>query len=202
MIHDVFDVLKRQLNTFVGSRLAIDAEADTTIPDPYEYVGYPDGTNGDGLAMPKNRISLVLCNVEEETTLRSPTPHQMKSRNGAVYRTSSDVRINLLILFVANHERYPSALRLLSLVIEYFQANRRLDGETVPKFPDLVDHLAVELVTMTLAEQNEVWGTLRSPYHPSVMYRVKMLVFRNEGAEDTLVTEVESHVGHREDLVS
>ena len=47
-----------------------------------------------------------------------------------------------------------------------------------------VDRLALELVTQTFAEQNDVWSVLRTTYHPSVMYRVRLIVVRDEKPAD------------------
>ena len=42
-----------------------------------------------------------------------------------------------------------------------------------------IDKLVLELVTQPLAEQNEIWSALRIGYHPSVLFRVRMVVFRD-----------------------
>lgn len=38
----------------------------------------------------------------------------------------------------------------------------------------------MELVTLPFAQQNEVWNALRTSYKPSVLYKVRMLVFQPE----------------------
>jgi hypothetical protein len=38
----------------------------------------------------------------------------------------------------------------------------------------------MELVTSPFSEQNEVWNALRTTYHPSVMYRVRMIIPEDE----------------------
>ena len=78
--------------------------------------------------------------------------------------------------------------------LRYFQANPVLDQTKVPKLNPEIDKLTFELVTMPLAEQNSVWSQLRAPYHPSLMYRVRMLVFRDlTGAALPPVRKAELH---------
>ena len=40
----------------------------------------------------------------------------------------------------------------------------------------------MELITLPFSEQNEIWNALRIHYLPSVLYKVKMIVFRDEDA--------------------
>ena len=47
----------------------------------------------------------------------------------------------------------------------------------------------MELTTLPFAEQNEVWSALRTTYHPSVLYKVKMVVFKDEETVATPVIE-------------
>ena len=38
----------------------------------------------------------------------------------------------------------------------------------------------MELMTLGFAEQNEVWNALRTTHHPSILYRVHLLVLRDQ----------------------
>ena len=65
------------------------------------------------------------------------------------------------------------------MVIRFFQQNRALDHDNTPALSPLIDKLVLELVTLPLSEQNEIWSALRVSYHPSVLFRVRMVVFRD-----------------------
>ena len=43
-----------------------------------------------------------------------------------------------------------------------------------------IERLVIELVTLPFSQQNEIWSALRVAYHPSVLYKVKMVVFQDE----------------------
>jgi hypothetical protein len=45
-----------------------------------------------------------------------------------------------------------------------------------------IEQLIMELITLPFSEQNEMWNALRTTYHPSVLYKVKLVVFRDKDA--------------------
>jgi hypothetical protein len=67
----------------------------------------------------------------------------------------------------------------LSKIIEHFQTMRVFDHEITPDLPAGIEKLILELVTLGFAEQNEVWNALRTTHHPSILYRVRMIVMRD-----------------------
>ena len=89
------------------------------------------------------------------------------------------MRLNLYALFVARYSVYQQALENLSQVIQFFQSNRVFKHPSAVGLSNKIEQLTVELVTLPFAGQNEVWNALRASYHPSVLYRVKVLVFQD-----------------------
>ena len=57
-----------------------------------------------------------------------------------------------------------------------------LNHLNAPELSENIEQLVMELVTLPFSEQNEVWSSLRVTYHPSVLYKVKMVVFQDEDA--------------------
>jgi hypothetical protein len=88
--------------------------------------------------------------------------------------------LNLYVLFVARFKEYQDALYNLSRIIRYFQSHRLFNAQNAPALPEGIDQLVLELTTLPFAEQNEVWNALRTTYHPSLLYKVKMVVFQEE----------------------
>ncbi|MGO4773489.1 Pvc16 family protein [Flavobacterium sp. W22_SRS_FK3] len=69
-----------------------------------------------------------------------------------------EIRIELLVLFVAKFNDYTQSLKFLSYVIKFFQANRVFDPRNSPElYGENIEKLIVELVTLPLEEQNQVW---------------------------------------------
>ncbi len=160
-------------------------------PDESEEdkVVFVDGEKMDPISFKLGAVSVLLINIEEENTLRAADPYVRVSAEGAFQRVQPEIRINLYVLFIARFKQYEQGLTYLSLIIKYFQNHRLLDHHNAPELSDKIDHLIIELITLPFSEQNEVWNSLRTTYYPSVLYKVKMLVFRDEDAVPT--TEVQ-----------
>ena len=104
------------------------------------------------------------------------------SPDGTRQKVQPEIRLNLYVLFVARFPQYEDALRSLSLIIQYFQNHRVLNHQNAPELSDNIEQLVMELITLPFSEQNEVWSSLRTTYHPSVIYKVKLVVFKDEDA--------------------
>jgi hypothetical protein len=96
------------------------------------------------------------------------------------------------VLFVARFTQYEEALRYLSLIIRYFQNHPVSNHHEAPELSENIEQLVMELITLPFSQQNEVWNALRVTYHPSVLYKVKMIVFQDEDA--VRVPEIEETI--------
>jgi hypothetical protein len=176
MINDALVFLKNCLNSY----LSAGRDPEQAIQE--EPVVFLDGQNMDPLAFKLGAVSILLINLEEENALRPPDLYQRSSPNGVRQKVQPEIRLNLHVLLVARFKQYEESLRYLSLIIQYFQNHRLLDHHNAPELSDNIEQLAIELITLPFSEQNEVWSALRVTYHPSVLYKVKMVIFRDEAA--------------------
>lgn len=175
MIGETLVFLKNRLNDY----LKPSGGQDGARPDLVDFV---HGENMDPLTFKIGTISVLLINMEEETTLRAPDPFRRISANGTHQNVQPAIRLNLYVLFVARYSQYEDALHALSLIIRYFQNHRLFTHPDAPELSENIERLTIELITLPFAQQNEVWGALRVTYHPSVLYKVKMVVFQDEDA--------------------
>ena len=178
MIGDVLCLLRDQLNTHLGA----------SMPDPgpdsaEARVQLIDGEKSDPVEFRLNSITLLLLNIEQETSQRSADPYLRTPGESNLRRLQPEIRLNLYVPFVARFKVYEQGLNQLSLVIRFLLTHRTLDHDNTPGLSAQIDKLVLELVTMPLSEQNEIWSALRASYQPSVLFRVRMVVFRDaEGA--------------------
>lgn len=170
MIHDVLGFLKEQLSQYLRNRESFHEDR----------VVFMDGERTDTVSFPKNAITPLLINLEEETAMRPGDPYVQVRRDGMRVGVNPEIRINLFVLFVANFSSYEESLKFLSYVIRFFQSNRVFTHESTPQLSPDIDRLIMELVTMPFTSQNEIWNALRTTYVPSVLYKVKMIVFEDE----------------------
>lgn len=175
MIGEVLVLLKSLLN----AHLSLGQSPTESQEDPVVFL---DGQSLDPLTFKLGAVSVLLINVEEENALRAPDLYNRVSSDGTRQKVKPEIRLNLYVLFVAHFKQYEESLRHISYIIRFFQSNRVLDHQNAPALSEDVDKLIVELVTLPLSEMNEVWSLLRVGYHPSILYKVKMIVFRDEDA--------------------
>ncbi|MCB9230931.1 MAG: DUF4255 domain-containing protein [Bacteroidia bacterium] len=186
MIDNVLNLLKENLNNYIRIKTEV-AES---------MIVYPDGSRvQETRNFEPNRVTMQLINLAEENSVRPAEMYMETSPNGKKYSVNPEIRLNLFILFVARFNNYEQSMRYLSLVIRYFQNHRVFDHQNSPTLGPDQAKIWVELVTMPFTQQNEIWNAMRSPYLPSFLYKVKMLVFRDEEAlkisQETTSVQVE-----------
>lgn len=179
MIHEVLGFLKEQLSQYLRNRESFDEER----------VVFMDGERTDSVSFPKNAITPLLINLEEENVMRPGDPYVQVRRDGTRVGVNPEIRLNLFVLFVSNFASYEESLKFLSYVIRFFQSNRVFEHESTPDLSAGVDRIIMELVTMPFTSQNEIWNALRTTYVPSVLYKVKMIVFEDEEPRVLSTTE-------------
>ncbi len=172
MIETALHILTRQLNEYV--------QIKGNISD--DRVVFLEGRQSQQISFKDNRVTAVLVNLEEERENRKGNPFAAIDAMGRQFPVQPEIRLNLYVLFVTNSEKYIQAMKFLSLVIQFFQANRVFDQQTHPEIGPDIGKLWVELVTLPFSKQNEVWNALRTTYHPSVLYRVRMITYADKDA--------------------
>ncbi len=175
MISEVLLFLKGQLNEYLNA-----SSGWSSAQAGEDKVVLLDGENMDPMIFKLGAVSALLINLEEEKTLRPPDRYQRALADGSTLQVQPEIRLNLYVLFVARFKQYEDGLRYLSLIIRYFQRHRVLDHGNAPALAGGIEKLVMELVTLPFSEQNEVWNALRTTYHPSVLYKVRMIAFHDE----------------------
>ncbi|KAA3661434.1 MAG: DUF4255 domain-containing protein [Calditrichaeota bacterium] len=176
MINTILRFLKDNLNNHL--KMETGASSDLSGEDKVVFI---DGEKMDPVAFKSGAVSVLLINIEEEKTLRSADPYMANLPTGT-QKVLPEIRMNLYVLFVARFQKYEDSLRNLSSIIQYFQQQRVFDHQNAPDLPDTVDQIMLETTTQSLSEQNELWGALRTSYLPSILYKVRMVVFQDRSA--------------------
>ncbi|HEX8279216.1 MAG TPA: DUF4255 domain-containing protein [Segetibacter sp.] len=172
MFNEVLVILRDKLNGYF--RLKADVVEDK--------VAFLDGTKTDPIAFPLNNVVPLLINIEEEKALRPPNRFEGLIRNGIKTAINPNININLLVLFVSRFSDYEQSLKFLSLIVKFFQRNPVFDQQNTPELSLEIQKLKIELITLPVSQQNELWSSLRTTYLPSVLYKISMLVFQDDEA--------------------
>ena len=169
MIGEVFTFFKNLLESHFNNEITVGFPP--TI-GPNDSISFVEGLN------------LVLVNLEQDESTRPANPYIRKEGND-FYNVMPEIRLNMHLLAIANwtsdsDQGYISGLNVLSKVIRFFQARRVFRQEDEAKFPEGVEKLLVDMITLPYKEQNEVWNALRTHYRPSALFRVRMIIFRED----------------------
>ena len=182
MIDRVLVFLRDQLNE--AMRRGVDG------PGTEDAVVFVDGDKLDPLTLKTGAINALLVNLERDAVMRRDDPFMRQLADGSSVRARPDVRLNLHVLFVARFQVYEAGLAALSAVLGFFQSNPVFDGRTAPGLDPRIGRLMIDLHTLPLSEQNDLWGSLRLAYHPSLLFKVRMLVVEDADiAPASVITE-------------
>lgn len=165
MIDQALNFLKTQLNAYLQQRTG----SDTAL------AAFLEEAQGDACVFPLDVVTVLLVNVEQDRTNRMMPSGRLQGQTPAI-------DLNLGVLFVCRFTDYAQGLGALSLVVEFFQGTPVFERSQFPTLDARIQKLCVELNAMPFAEQNEVWSSLRTSYLPSVLYKVRMLIFRGRDA--------------------
>jgi hypothetical protein len=191
MIDRALLFLRDQLN---GQLARAGGGADAGLEEPVTFV---EGDKLDPPTLKIGAINALLVNLEQDMIMRRDDPFVRVQPDGLSVRARPDVRLNLWVLFVARFHIYEAGLAALSSVLDYFQANPVFDGRSAPALDPRIDRLAVELHTLPMAELNDLWGSLKLAYHPSLLFKVRMIAFRDgDELPGVAVTEPRLELAH------
>jgi hypothetical protein len=180
MFDEVFVLIKNKLNNFFNSYIENNGGGNGF----QEYVTFLEGEKIDPLVIPVNKVTPILVNIEEEKVLRMNDRYEGSLRNGKRTDINPSIRVNMLILFVSKFSNYEQSLKFLSLIIKCFQNTPVFNHENTPTLNPEIERLRMELITLPINQQNELWNALRTNYHPSVVYKVNLLVFHDDLSEE------------------
>lgn len=173
MISQVFDFLSKELSSYLKAKLSAGNNEQPAM------IAYPT-LDTDPLSFKTGAINFLLVNIEEEKLLRSADPYLQLDQQGIKNMVSPPLRLDLYVLFAAKFSDYSTALKQLSYVIRFFQKNKVFTPESFPMLPEHFSKMIVELQTLSHGQKNEIWGSLKIAYLPSVVYKISMVVFQDE----------------------
>ncbi len=167
MLEHVLSFLKDQLNSYVLVK---------TGAQSFEVV-FLQPRNQKEVSLQNDAITTLLVNLEEDCTFRSGAAYDRMPPQVSNSYKNPNLYLNLYVLFAANFTDYSQSLKFLSLIIKFFQSHRLFDRDNSPTLSSEIEKLTLELVNLPFTEQREVWAALGMSYMPSVIYKVRMVVF-------------------------
>ncbi|HEY8916004.1 MAG TPA: DUF4255 domain-containing protein [Chitinophaga sp.] len=143
-----------------------------------------------------SHVTIMMAGVEEERR-EGKRPYYVPTDDKQFMRLNPPVELDLLVLFIAHNGHYETALRDLSDVASFFQANPVFDQQRYPALNasvtdpvnkpwQLIERLTFKLYNLSFEQQNNLWAMLGGKYFPSLVYKMNMLtVFDTKGKDKT-----------------
>lgn len=141
-----------------------------------------DGNVQSGL---DDKIVVSIVNTEEERIARDPTIYH-KQPDGSLEIQKPEVKLNLYILFTPYFPSdYNEAVKMVSLVISFFQKKNRFNPANTPDLDPKLKDLTLEMVTLNMEQINHLWASLGAKYMPSVLYKIRLVSIADDEIEGT-----------------
>lgn len=199
MIRTALEFIKKELETYFIEREQDPANYSAGSVVDLQSIMLADGTLNINA---NSHITMMMVNAEEERR-EGKRPYYQPSDDKQFYKLNPPVELDICVLFAAHSNVYETALRDISNVAAFFQANPVFDqsrypalnaavNDPVAKPWQLIDRLSFNLHGLGFEQQNNMWGMIGSKYLPSLVYKIRMLtVFETKGNEKTpSVTEL------------
>jgi hypothetical protein len=93
------------------------------------------------------------------------------------------VHLNLLLMFAANFNHYPEALRAIESTIQFFQGRGTITPQGMPGLDPRIEQLTMEIENLSLTDLSNLWGIVGGRYVPSVLYRLRLLAIDGQSLE-------------------
>jgi len=175
MISEVLVLLKDAVNNYLGATLGWGSAQPET-----GQVVFLDSDKLDVQDFKLGAVTLVLVNLEQEHSMRPGDPYRTTLPDGTTQRVHPPIHLNAYVLFAARFKEYQQSLRYISLILQFFQNHRVFDHENTPTMSDRLDRIQVDFMTLPFSEQHNLWMLLRTSYQPSLLYKVRMVVYHDE----------------------
>jgi hypothetical protein len=192
MIRTALEFLKKEIESYIVLR---EVDAGYTLGNVVDLksIILPNGTVN---ITDTTHITLMLAGIEEERR-EGKRPYYIPKDDKNYYRLNPPIELDVFILIVAHNKDYETALRDLSDVISFFQANSVFTADKYPTLnasvstPDakpwqMIEKLSFTLQNMTFEQQNNLWAMIGHKYIPSAVYRMKMLTFFETKSNDKI----------------
>lgn len=145
-------------------------------------------------AVGTDQLGVALLNIEEERALKAQTPESVLA-GGRSITVPPPLRVNLHVMVAANFQAYAQGLRQLSYALTFFQAHPVFVRGEYPGLDARIDRLAVDLMSLSFEQLNQMWAFVGGKQLPGVVYRVRLIALQDVEPDSiqppvtTIVTE-------------
>jgi hypothetical protein len=184
MIVEAMALLLRQLNEYIAQ---VDGSAGALTQAVWGNIAQLD--RSEVATELDNHLVLSLVNLEEERTLKNGRVANTLGAGDVGYM-NRPFHLNLFLLFTANYRNYGTALRRLAQVLTFFQGKQKFTfanspGPNPPAGGIVEFALAMDLLSLSFEEVNQLWGFLGAKQGLSAIFRGRLVVVSDQRLLET-----------------
>ena len=170
MLDSVLKFVVDELNSYLNAK--------TGLSEKVVILG-PLVDDAGKYALAKNNVGLSLINIEQETAIKQQRP-QTTFSHGKSLSFTPPLHLNLYLIVAARFELYDQALKYLSHIMNFIQANPMFTPDRYPALDQDITKLTLELESLNYDQLNQVWGFIGGKQLPSVFYKMRMLSLQDK----------------------
>jgi hypothetical protein len=155
MIENMIEFLKNKINVYISQKAGPGNQFKILPVIPGKH----------------NGLLITLINIEEENNLRS----QKVPRGNNIPPGTCCLFLLFSADFGAGEKEYNDSLRNISYVLDFFNSQPLFTGENFPELEQSIDKIILELVNLSLNDQQQLWNTIDSGYIPSLLYKCRII---------------------------
>ena len=186
MIDSAIIHITSHLNQFL--RRSFDLTEDIVVISNIVEQG---GTVAPGI---NNKLVAFIVNIEKDTAPYRQLPGSPAGPDRTVI-TYPPVYVNVYLMFAGHFSgnNYLEALKFISQTITFFQRRPVFDHQNTPDLDPHIDKLILDIENLDIKDLSTLWGVLSGKYLPSILYRVRMVVFDSGDVRMQVPTVTEPH---------
>ena len=155
----------QKVNAYLHSHLSVDSDI--------VVLGPPVDIDGKPVAEVKNRASLFLSNIVEDTV---PRDGQSRLHRQGQQPTPLYFNLHFVVAAIFDPGLYREGLGVLGLVATFFQSNPIFTADREPDMPAGLNHLSYDALSLSGQDMSHVWGSMGGRYFPSIVYRLRSVI--------------------------
>ncbi|MDG1334110.1 MAG: Pvc16 family protein [Crocinitomicaceae bacterium] len=176
-MNQTFEFISGQLNETLKLQLGTDNKMVT--------IGRLKKLDGTLAQESINKLLLSVVNISLEENARFSDSRMGFATQGKV-STQPVMQMNVYMLAAANYEDELEGLKMLRLVIQYFQANSFFDQKTNPALPEEIQKITLEACNLSLQDVESVWKVMGSNAVPSMLYKLRIHMVNDSAFPDII----------------
>lgn len=125
-------------------------------------------SDGGGTSTNTEKITVTLVGINQEKNIKTPV---INPADSPIY-----LNLNILIsIYFGEEGSYEQALKELSAVISFFQANSVFTSQNTPELGNGIDKLVFVIEPQDMTTMQNMWSMLGGKHTPCILFKVTMV---------------------------